>query len=510
MVASFYGWYDEALKDESVRYGAQSNGYTPNARLHDDGFPNLQKFSGANLMKAYAFATFHLGDHPLDVRAGRQVIDWGKTLFATGINTQVNAMNIVALTRPGADRSEPFVPAGALFGRFGATDNLSVEAFYKFQWEESPMPPCGVFMAVNDANIGPNPAACDMTGLGVSGPVSSQTGNYLPLPPAIRPPWAGQGGIAVKFNAPALKTNFGFYAMNVHANLPLGLFLITASGPGVPGSNRKNAIPLDVRQDPSLIAMQAGFIYPTDVQTYAITTSTQGLGGWLVNSELSFSPDTPIMGNAADVVRGALFGTNLPTFNGTWAAAEAAVPPQTYFPLYDRFNKVELDVNARRAFDGILGASKTMVAAEVLAEYTNVPYNNGVNRRYGRGYIYGFAGSPTFDVCAVADANPHGCQNAGFVNNASWGYRLFAQLQYESVWGMPLDILPSLFFAQDVSGVSIDYQLNSGRMTVAPQLQFVYKKTSVLQFNFTVFPDSEGFNATHDRAFYAVSYSYRF
>ncbi|MNQ84205.1 hypothetical protein D3C85_993250 [compost metagenome] len=47
------GWYDEALKDEDVNYGSASNGYRKKP-LNDDGYADLQKFSGVYLLDAYA------------------------------------------------------------------------------------------------------------------------------------------------------------------------------------------------------------------------------------------------------------------------------------------------------------------------------------------------------------------------------------------------------------------------------------------------------------------------
>ena len=45
-------WHDYALKDQKVKVGNHANNWSPNAKLSDSGFDNLQKFSGVALLDA--------------------------------------------------------------------------------------------------------------------------------------------------------------------------------------------------------------------------------------------------------------------------------------------------------------------------------------------------------------------------------------------------------------------------------------------------------------------------
>src|SRR5471032_2327622 len=79
-------WYDQAAKSRNVGYGNMANNYQKNAPLSDSGFEDLQKFSGAYLLDAYIYDTFRLCDKPLQLRLGRQVVNWGESLFVQGVN----------------------------------------------------------------------------------------------------------------------------------------------------------------------------------------------------------------------------------------------------------------------------------------------------------------------------------------------------------------------------------------------------------------------------------------
>ena len=133
----FKYWYDYALEEGDVNHGNSGNAYVPNTPLSDEGFENNTKFSGATLLDAYVYASFDLGETPVDIRLGRQVVSWGESTFIQGGMNSSNPFDVAALRRPGADLKEGILPVGMLYGNVGLTENLSVEAFYQYEWEKT-------------------------------------------------------------------------------------------------------------------------------------------------------------------------------------------------------------------------------------------------------------------------------------------------------------------------------------------------------------------------------------
>jgi len=98
----FKYWYDSELKDGNRPHGNSNNGYMPNTPLSDDGFTNNAKFSGIQLLDAYVYSSFDIGETPVDFRIGRQVVSWGESTFIQGGINAINPLDVSALRRPGA------------------------------------------------------------------------------------------------------------------------------------------------------------------------------------------------------------------------------------------------------------------------------------------------------------------------------------------------------------------------------------------------------------------------
>lgn len=87
-----------------------------------------------NLLDLYVSADYNVGDLPLNVRLGKQVISWGESTFLlNGVNS-VNPIDVNAFRRPGAEIKEGLVPVWAVDASIGLPYNLSLEAFYQLQW----------------------------------------------------------------------------------------------------------------------------------------------------------------------------------------------------------------------------------------------------------------------------------------------------------------------------------------------------------------------------------------
>ncbi len=214
-------WYDSALANNSVSHG---HGATlPNdgeggatsyenaaGKLDDSGFNDLSKAQGAFLMDAFIYGEFELGEMPLDVRLGRQVVSWGESTFIPGALSKINPYDVNALRRPGAEIKDALLPVNMAYANIGLTDDVSMEAFYQLKYESTEIPACGTYFNTNDyASNGCN------TLVAADGKVTvaRHENGYIEAKDD------GQFGAALRFNVG--DTEIGMYAMNVHSRLPM-------------------------------------------------------------------------------------------------------------------------------------------------------------------------------------------------------------------------------------------------------------------------------------------------
>jgi hypothetical protein len=81
------------------------------------------------LLDAYVSYDGDLGQFPITIRAGKQVINWGEATFIPGGNSSFNPIDVAALRRPGAEIKEALLPVEALYGSIALTPEISVEAY---------------------------------------------------------------------------------------------------------------------------------------------------------------------------------------------------------------------------------------------------------------------------------------------------------------------------------------------------------------------------------------------
>ena len=128
-------WYDHALEEGEVNQGNGASGYLPvtgRRSLSDEGFDPLGRFSGAEMLDAYVYTGFELGGQPGQVRLGRQVINWGESLFIQGIN-QVNPIDLSALRKPGTEIKDAFLPVESVWANLSLGEGRSLEGFIQTQ-----------------------------------------------------------------------------------------------------------------------------------------------------------------------------------------------------------------------------------------------------------------------------------------------------------------------------------------------------------------------------------------
>ncbi|MBW6509812.1 MAG: DUF1302 domain-containing protein [Desulfuromonadales bacterium] len=194
----------------------------------------------ATLLDAYLNWDFAIASAPAQVRVGQQVLSWGESTFIqNGINI-INPFDVSKLRVAGAELREGLVPVGMISGSISPTQNISFEAFYQYQWEETKIDPTGSYWSTND--FAGESGDRVMLGFGrwsdqgeswtgALGPDSDDRFNMVPRGKTVYADDDGQYGIAMRVFAPGLNdTEFGFYFINYHSRLPV---LSARTGTGV-------------------------------------------------------------------------------------------------------------------------------------------------------------------------------------------------------------------------------------------------------------------------------------
>ena len=140
------------------------------------------------LLDAFAWGHWDLGGHDLDLRAGRQVVNWGESTFIQGgINNAINHFDVSALRAPGSELREAYLPQEMLKVGLGVTDNVTVEAIGIFDWNSTRPEPVGTYFSTNDFV----PRGGDQVFLGF-GAFSDQGTDFTPLGGAVHREFPGR------------------------------------------------------------------------------------------------------------------------------------------------------------------------------------------------------------------------------------------------------------------------------------------------------------------------------
>ncbi|MFK7886027.1 MAG: DUF1302 domain-containing protein [Gammaproteobacteria bacterium] len=184
--------------------------------------------SDGDVLDAFLYWRFDIGDMPAEFRIGEQVVNWGESTFIQGGNNVINHFNVSALRIPGAELREALLAQDLAWFSISPTDNLTVELVYQYDWDDTEPEGVGSFFSTNDFAVDggthvrlgfgdtpdtPNPRFSDPT----------RPFNAIPRSAADQPDDGGQYGLALRYYAEDFNngTEFGFYFYNYHSRLPV-------------------------------------------------------------------------------------------------------------------------------------------------------------------------------------------------------------------------------------------------------------------------------------------------
>ena len=505
-------WYDYTLINQSVNFGNQPNGYngynlatnsmTQRNPLSDSGYDKLLRFDGVELLDAYVYDSFDVAGKPLQVRLGNEVLNWGESLFIQGVN-QINPIDVPSYRKPGAELKEVFIPIPMVSASQSLGEYGTLEAFYQFKFEPTPIEAgCGNYWAVANGNISVNPGACNnAVTLSQSNPYGLASGLYVPTIQGKDPGSKAEFGVAYHMNADAIDTELGFYAMEIDPRIPsLSVHFGNYTNVG------------------SYSPIAASWDYAAPMKVFGTSAATNLLG-WSVAAELGVTQNYPAQLDGNDLLyaglgaAGAITGSRIP-FGPLGKMALAAINGNGVLNGETSTTKTQLNLNAVKAGNGILNAAQYVLVGEVGFQKNTLPDNaeNPDSLRYNRAFIFGPGSSAGYggSTCGTLNTTPSGCHDSGYVTPFAWGYRVKGELTYNNTFVDGLTTQPSVFFAQDVNGYSVDGQFLQDRMTLGLGSRFTYNKKYSVELASVFYNRSATYDPLSDRAYFSVNFKASF
>ncbi|WP_028629963.1 DUF1302 domain-containing protein [Metapseudomonas resinovorans] len=538
-------WYDFELKDESRLF----------KDIDDHNRKEGAQSSGAELLDAFVYHNYNIADLPGSVRLGKQVVSWGESTFIGNSINSVNPIDVSAFRRPGAEIKEGLIPVNMFYVSQSLTDNLSAEAFYQLEWDQTIVDNCGTFFAQPDVIAD----GCDQNltvlrtqqgvrnALQLAGLPAAARNNIINTLQARGVQWGnpdegaivkrgadrdarddGQWGTAFRYFAEELDTEFGLYFMNYHSRNPyfsgrgapaasysptaLGGALGGALAGTIPGALIPGTVNALVPQLlPLVVAGNSEYYveYPEDIRLYGLSFSTTLPTGTAWSGEISYRPNLPVQLNTTDILFSGLspLNPNVSVLTGR---------PNTDQPGYRRKEVTQFQTTFTHFFDQVMGASRLTLVGEVGVVHTG-GLESTTEARYGRDPVYGPGPLPAGQCralnlgtlgSATAENLTKYCEDDGFVTSTAWGYRARAVWDYNDVFA-GVNLKPSIAWSHDVDGYGPNGVFSEGNKAVSLGLDAEYQNTYTASLAYTDFFGGT-YNTSIDRDFLALSFGVNF
>jgi hypothetical protein len=534
--------------NNKVPHGSANNAYRKNEVLNDDGFDKGTSFEEAQFLDTYAFADFEPFGRPLTVKVGNQVVTWGEALFVLGGVNQYSNFDAAALRRPGVQLKEVFLPLPQIYGNIQATDALSIESFVQLNHEKVVIDGCGTYFSpadllncnfqgspVNPGVLGTPLGDIDFTGYndqqsfsgggtvtvggtpfntGTTGGAAALTGalaGVTGLPTDLgnlnfrmaqladrRAKDTGQIGLAARYYAGEIGTEFGAYVVNYHQRIPnLGLVKTP--------SNFEGSIFNGLSAGGQSVVNPLSYFFDygkENIQVAGLSAATE-LFGFSVFGEMSYTKDYPAGYNTVDLIKGGATGDGPLARYGD----NTQFPQGSVLDGFKPLDKVQAQVSTIKLFPRRLGASSVALVAEVGAQMWRGIGDPFTSERFGRSPAFGAGAHASYNggnCDRSVNPNTNNCVVDGYATETAFGYRVLSVITYpDALYGVTLQ--PRLFFSHDIKGYSADGVFLEDRMNLGLGLRAEIQSAKYFaEMNYSMFNDKAFFDPFKDRDFLSL------
>jgi hypothetical protein len=518
----FYYFYDWAIMSFEPRF----RGFTEQA----------QRRAGMNirLLDLYLVGDYEVFNRPLTVKLGNQVLSWGESTFIQGGINSINPVDVSALRLPGSELKEALLPVPMISINAGITDNLSLEAFYQFYWDNTEIEPFGTYFSTNDQA---SPGAARVTlGFGLpppEGPTDNPVqpvgtrppvGSWIPRKDDNEPSHMGQGGVALRYFAPWLwETELGLYYMRIHSRRPVisGLTgdpppedpldllifgLVNGDGASTAGYFR------EFPEDIDILGFSWNTVIPFGVAFQGEVSGRLGQPIQIDGFELVAHGQSPYddafatLANLENIINGLPPDVEPPIFGNSQVTQLRGVPGfNEYTRGYERKDMLQAQATFTKLFGPTLGADDVAFLFEVGATWFFGMEDKDVLRYDGPGTET--SGNSWWTDAGLQPFTTEG----GFADSFSWGYTLVLAPTFNNAIGV-VTLRPIFAWSHDVEGVTPTPISNfvEGRKAMSLMLNAIYLQKITAQLAYTMFFGAGKANLLHDRDFISLSASYSF
>jgi hypothetical protein len=469
--------------------------------------------SRAELRDAFLYYRFDLATRPAEIRAGRQVINWGESTFIQGGINAINPIDVSALRVPGSELREALMPVGAVLLSLKPSENTAIEAYYQFDWEQTKIDPVGSYFSTTD--LAGDGATKVMLGFGAA-PDSIPVGFNIPGNPvgvavprgADREASDGdQYGAALRIFAPSMgDTDFGLYYLNYNSRLPV-IMARTGTAAGLLANGNYAA------------SAQYFLEYPEDIQLYGLSFNAQlGRSGIALQGEASYRQDVPLQVDDVELLYAALTPLRLlppaPPLAplralGSLLAATGQLGGYGFSEEivgYRRFDTMQIQMTGTKVFSQFLGADQFVLVAEAgWSKVFDLPDQATLRLEAPGTYT---SGNPIHEQARV---QPGTEPASAFPTEDAWGYVIAGRFDYNNAIGA-VNMSPRFSWAQDVDGISPGPggSFLDGRKALTIGLGFQYQFNLEWDFSYTQYLGAGRYNLLSDRDFVAATIKYSF
>ena len=223
------GWYDTVYQESNDN----DSPFTANQRsVASDAFTDdTRRLHGgkAEILDAFVFGQGRIGEIPSSFRLGRHTVLWGESLFfgANGIAGGQAPVDVIKATSvPSTPFKELIRPVNQFSGQLQLRSNLSLAAYYQFEWEENLIPAVGSYFSTSDV-VGDGGER--LIAGGPIGPNQQRLAFFRGDDQKARN--SGQYGLSLRFSPEDWDTDFGLYVIRYHAKDPMVYTRPFATGP---------------------------------------------------------------------------------------------------------------------------------------------------------------------------------------------------------------------------------------------------------------------------------------
>jgi hypothetical protein len=256
-------WYDAYYNR-----GNQNTTFTANHAPRNEFPEETRKIMGrkAELLDAFVFGKFQLGDRPATVRLGRHTLLWGESLFfgSNGIAGGQAPLDLVKLLSvPNSQFKEIARPTGKLSGQVQLSQDVTLGAYIGYEWEKTRLIPVGSYLSTSDS-LGPGAERINAGPTGIfanAGDLNARD--------------SGQGGVQVRWHVDSLDIDFGAYAIRYHATGPSNIW------------TRLSGFP------PALSASSYRWVYHEGIRAFGLSFA-KTIDEWGLAGEASYRQNTPL------------------------------------------------------------------------------------------------------------------------------------------------------------------------------------------------------------------------